>query len=432
MLILEYDTSPGISAEMRIQSLKESVQRALEEISTDSNNSVASVQKVTVQIQRDFDEYKVLYAEELKAHEGEFEEIRADVASFEKTYMEYLFAEDGTFRFVQIDKTNIDEAWIGDLLVKGKFIADNINAATGSFSRYLTGVNIVGDNITGGTISTERLIIRDPDSNTGILYEINNGIVEQANLTEEQLKRLTLDGRIITAESITAEKINVADLFSQNITATGDFNLGSGGALVYDAETDTITIRASRISIGGKGAATTEEVKTVKNAALIEAYDEYATGSDKTTVPPSDAWSTDQPVAGNGIFIWQRRVSVYGNNDVVYGSAVCITGNVGEKGEDAAVLRIDSSRGTVFKNNAVTTVLSVTVYYGSQRITNITDLRAAFGSGAYLEWKWQKVNEESFGTILSTDSRLSNDGFTFSLTPADVDTKVTFLCNLIV
>lgn len=107
-------------------------------------------------------------------------------------------------------------------------------------------------------------------------------------------------------------------------------------------------------------------------------------------------------------------------------------GEDGKKGEDAAVLRIDSSRGTVFKNNAVTTVLSVTVYYGSQRITNITDLRAAFGSGAYLEWKWQKVNEESFGTILSTDSRLSNDGFTFSLTPADVDTKVTFLCNLIV
>lgn len=107
-------------------------------------------------------------------------------------------------------------------------------------------------------------------------------------------------------------------------------------------------------------------------------------------------------------------------------------GEDGKKGEDATVLRIDSSRGTVFKNNAVTTVLSVTVYYGSQRITNITDLRAAFGLGAYLEWKWQKVNEESFGTILSTDSRLSNDGFTFSLTPADVDTKVTFLCNLIV
>lgn len=413
MLILEYDTSPGISAEMRIQSLKESVQRALEEITTDSNDSVASVQKITVQIQRDFDEYKMLYAEELKANEGEFEAIRADVANFEKNYTEYLFAEDGTFRFVQIDKANIDAAWIDDLMVKGKFIAENVNAATGSFSRYLTGVNIVGDNITGGTISTERLIIRDPDSNTGILYEINNGIVEQADLTEEQLKRLTLDGRIITAESITAEKINVVDLFSQNITATGDFNLGSGGALVYDAETDTITIRASQISIGGKGAATVEEVEAVKDAALIEAYDEYAIGSDKSAVPPADAWSTEQPVAGDGIFIWQRRVSVYGNNDIVYGPAVCITGNVGADGEDAITISILSSNGTIFKNTAIATVLTAHVFQGGDELSasEITALGTI---------KWYK---DGGTTAVATGQSLTIDA-------GDVNNRATYVAQL--
>lgn len=109
-----------------------------------------------------------------------------------------------------------------------------------------------------------------------------------------------------------------------------------------------------------------------------------------------------------------------------------IPGEQGARGEDAAVLRIDSSRGTVFKNNAVATVLSAVIYYGPQRITNIDELHTAFGQGAHLEWKWQKINDDTFGTILSTDSRIGNGGFTLTLSPDDVDTKVTFICELII
>lgn len=104
----------------------------------------------------------------------------------------------------------------------------------------------------------------------------------------------------------------------------------------------------------------------------------------------------------------------------------------GEKGEDAVLLRIESSRGTVFKNDQVSTVLSAVIYKGSQRITDSTEMKATFGSGAYLQWKWQRLDEESYGVISATDSRFSNDGFTFTLSPDDVDTKVTFICELIV
>lgn len=100
-------------------------------------------------------------------------------------------------------------------------------------------------------------------------------------------------------------------------------------------------------------------------------------------------------------------------------------------GENAAVLRIDSSRGTVFKNNQVSTVLTVAIYRGSLRITNITDLRREFGSSAHLQWKWQKMDETDYGIIVASDHKLSNDGFTLTLTPDEVDTKVTFLCELI-
>lgn len=94
-------------------------------------------------------------------------------------------------------------------------------------------------------------------------------------------------------------------------------------------------------------------------------------------------------------------------------------------------LRIDSSRGTVFKNSDVSTVLSVVIYKGTKRITDIDTLHTEFGTSAYLEWQWQRMNESAFGTILSTDSRIGHGGFTFTLSSADVDTKVVFMCRLI-
>ena len=99
-------------------------------------------------------------------------------------------------------------------------------------------------------------------------------------------------------------------------------------------------------------------------------------------------------------------------------------------GEDATVLRIDSSRGTVFKNSGVSTVLNVVIYRGALRITDINTLRSVYGNGAYLEWSWQRMNESTFGVISASDSRISQNGFAFTLSPEDVDAKATFSCTL--
>lgn len=103
----------------------------------------------------------------------------------------------------------------------------------------------------------------------------------------------------------------------------------------------------------------------------------------------------------------------------------------GEDGEAPAALQIISSNGLLFKDNADTTVLTVTVYKGSLRITNKTELLAAFGSGTYLQWKWKRITDQSYGIIPSSDSRLSNDGFTLTLDVSDIDTQVTFICEVI-
>lgn len=108
------------------------------------------------------------------------------------------------------------------------------------------------------------------------------------------------------------------------------------------------------------------------------------------------------------------------------------SGRDGRDGQDAVTLRIDSSRGTVFKNSDVSTVLTVVIFKGGKTITDAATMRAEFGSNAYLEWHWQRMGEATFGTILTTDSRISNEGFALSLTPSDVDTKVVFKCQLVI
>ena len=40
------------------------------------------------------------------------------------------------------------------------------------------------------------------------------------------------------------------------------------------------------------------------------------------------------------------------------------------------------------------------------------------------------MDEDRYGIISADDVRLSNDGFQFTLSAADVDTKVTFMCEL--
>jgi phage minor structural protein len=107
------------------------------------------------------------------------------------------------------------------------------------------------------------------------------------------------------------------------------------------------------------------------------------------------------------------------------------SGRNGRDGQDAVTLRIDSSRGTVFKNSEVSTVLKVVIFKGGKTITDAASMWAEFGNTAYLEWYWQRIGEESFGTILATDSRISDEGFSLSLSPSDVDTKVVFKCQLV-
>jgi uncharacterized coiled-coil protein SlyX len=183
---------------------------------------------------------------------------------------------------------------------------------------------------------------------------------------------------------------------------------------------DGVTRTVSQISTQIQG--------TVTDVAVF-----YALNNSETVPPPDNdpGWSLEAPEWVDGMYMWQKTVTTYANGTTKESSATCLTGAVGADGEDAVLLRLDSSRGTVFKNNAVATVLSVVIYTGGLRLTTNEQMKSVFGNGARLEWEWLRMDDETYGTISASDSRLSDGGFQFTLSPEDVDVKVTFRCNLI-
>lgn len=203
----------------------------------------------------------------------------------------------------------------------------------------------------------------------------------------------------------------------------GNTRITLGASVQTLTDRNQQSISGIKDQIGATAGVVSSAVSSVSQEYYLSDSAAELTGGDWSTIPPD--WS-------QGKYLWQRTVTVYLNGQSTRGEPVCVSGKDGQDGQDAAVLRIDSSRGTVFKNNSISTVLSVVIFYGSQRITNRQELVAAFGPGAYLEWSWQRLGESAFGIISAADDRLSDDGFSFTLSPEDVDTKVVFQCQLMI
>lgn len=306
--------------------------------------------------------------------------------------------------YAQIDFANVGVANIGELFAKSGIIQDVVTE-TGTVTGELVGVTIKGDLIEGGTVKADKLVILGSD---GLYYKLNtNGETVESEQTEYN----SLDGRHILAQSITATKIAVSDLVAFRADIAG---LKMTNGSIHSVGKTAVNSPAPGLYFDSQGQFNTGDA----NNYIVSWYDSEA-----------DEWririSADEVIVGRANLL-----------DVVTGVQDTVQDmedrmDSGEfKGEDAAVLRIDSSRGTVFKNNAVATVLTVTIYYGSERITNLAGLRSAFGSTSHLTWYWQRLDEDRYGVISASDEMLSNNGFTLTLNPSQVDTKVTFRCEL--
>ncbi len=105
-------------------------------------------------------------------------------------------------------------------------------------------------------------------------------------------------------------------------------------------------------------------------------------------------------------------------------------GGKGEKGDDAVLLMIDSSNGTIFKNTGVATSLTVSIIIGDLLIGCARQMHEKFGMGAKITWSAKRFGESEYTPIDETDPRLSDEGFIFTLNSEDVEIKTTFHCVL--
>ena len=150
----------------------------------------------------------------LKAKDVEIEGLVADKASIGQ-----LNAVDAKFNnlnatYANIDFSNIKMAAVEELFAKSGIIKDLVVGDT-SITGELVGVTLKGDLIEAGTLKADKLVVKGSD---GIFYKLN---VEAGGITASEAPTDSLHGSVITAKSITAEKVSVKDLVAFGATIGG-------------------------------------------------------------------------------------------------------------------------------------------------------------------------------------------------------------------
>lgn len=323
------------------------------------------------------------------------EKLTANDATIEELQTGKLDAKLADIKYAQIDFANIGKAALEQFFAKSGLI-ENVVVGDQQITGTLVGVTILGDSIKGGTVIADKLVIKGED---GLYYKLNT---DGNTVEKEQTDYNSLDGGVIRAKSITATKIAVDDLVAFGATI-GGWHIVDGG--LYSGTKESMSNISRGTYLGSDG-----QINIGDSDNFIMFYVDNK--GESHLVISADKFTLGKQNIENVISDIKQDVN-----------------NV--RDEITTLLRIESSRGTVFKNNTVSTVLSVVIYHGKDRITDIDRLHEVYGNSAYIQWKWQRLEEETYGIILSTDSRIENGGFSFVLTPDDVDTKVTFMCELI-
>ena len=344
--------------------------------------------------------------------------------------------------YANIDFSNIQMAAVTKLFTDSGIIKDLI-VQQGKITGELVGVTIKGDLIEANTLRADKLVILGED---GLYYKLNIDGLD--NISTDQASKFTLttsrptnwntnyedyyiinngkyihvtgqtapawatntyyklssthesglDGTNILAHSITADRIQVTDLVAFGATI-GGYHIGQHS--LYSGAKASVDNTTAGVFLGDDG-----QMAIGDNENYIKFY------KDQNNDFKLDI-SADSIKFGSSSKTIQEEM-----NEI--------------REETTTLLQLESSNGLVFKENQVSTILSVCIYRGADRITDMTTLRSKMGNSVRLQWKWKRMNDSDYGIISSSDSRISNDGFTFTLSPSDVDTKVTFLCELII
>lgn len=294
----------------------------------------------------------------LKADYGEFKQLSTDKfatndASIKKLEAEKANIKDLDAKYANIDFANIGKAAIENLFSKSGMIGDLV-VGEGTITGTLVGVTIKGDLIEGGTVKADKLVVQGED---GLYYKLN---VSAEKVSAQQTEYNSLNGSIITAKSITAEKVNVNDLVAFGATIggfhitdsaiysgvkesidnttrgtymddDGQFAIGDGSNyLKFFRDSDgkyKLDISASSIRFGTSG----ETVENVIQDMVVKTETEYYVSTSPTSLV-GGSWSLTSPTWSAGKYIWTRTKSTKKSGKIEYSNPACTTGAPGKDG----------------------------------------------------------------------------------------------------
>jgi hypothetical protein len=333
-----------------------------------------------------------VFVDTLTAENVTADSILADSAKIKKLETEKISATDADLKYARIDFANISEAAMEYFYSKSGLIK-NVTVGDQTITGELVGVTIKGDIIEGGTVKADKLVIKGED---GLFYKLNVDALGETTASSDKKYQNGLDGSVIIAKSITAEQISVKDLVAFGATI-GGFKIGDDS--IYSGVKSTVNNTTRGIYLDNDG-----QFSFGDSSNFIKFYKD-----------------TDG----------KYRLKISAESLEIGSSGSSVEEEISNlKDEISTQVIINSSQGTTFKNNDISTVLNIIIIRGTQYITDMTTLRAAMGNSVYLQWKYQKPDEDGMGVILSSDTRLKDEGFTFIISPDDVDERITFFCEL--
>lgn len=250
----------------------------------------------------------------------------------------------------------------------------------------------------------------------------NSAVVERAGISQQFDE---ISANFIKVTQLIANKVDVSDLTAYKETVA---QLVAGKADVDMLNVNDASITSAKIKdiSADKITAGTIDASVVKVVNL---------SAENITVGKING----QQIAPGAIATTNLASDVTNNIDTAKTTAAdakTTADSVVERADngefDAVTIYLHSSAGTAFKNDKISTILSVVIYHGGKTITDKTGLINEFGSGAYLEWSVRKFGDSSFTAIISTDSHFSNDGFSYTVGSEDINTQAVFNVQLIV
>lgn len=148
------------------------------------------------------------------------EGLNATNASIEELNAKKLDAESADIKYATIDFTNINQAAV-EKIFSDSGIIRNLIVSEGKITGELVGVTIKGDLIEANSLKADKLVVLGEN---GLYYKLNVNALGETTASSDPKYQNGLDGSVIVAESITAEKISVDDLVAFNATI-GGFNI---------------------------------------------------------------------------------------------------------------------------------------------------------------------------------------------------------------